>query len=303
MTVSGPGWLVSACVAAAVVTAGGQDLPLIIEGPLLGIEVEADGSTTLVVNRRRIAVPGDVPVAFPGRQFRMREVAAHAPTVCRARGETGLLDTDRCVREQRKDVRPPRVAAHLTSDATDPVVAASVTMIGTGDELSGPVTFISLPDGYLRVGGEYGADRAGTLLRLNDPTSAFSVQQGRACGSEGNCSPDVRFALNVETQSVRFENGPAACVPAAGPWGAFCRDVRSESSPDGGIVAIRAGDHLVASGMVLTLARERVFVAHAVALAARPDMTHGSSPSPGYARNLLKFTEQPWRMRKLSNRL
>jgi hypothetical protein len=299
---SAPGWLVGACVAAAVVTASGQDLPVIIEGQLLGIEVEADGSATLVVNGRRIAVAGDVPVAFPGRQFRMREVAAHAPAVCRARGETGLLVTDRCLREQRDGVRPRRVAAHLTSDDTDAAVAGSVTMIGTRDQLSGPVTFISLSDGYLRVGGEYGADKAGTLLRLNDPTGSLSVQQGRACGSEGNCSPDVRFAVDAAAPAVRFKEGPMACVPAAGPWGSFCEDMDDAAPLNGGMVPIRRGDHLVANGILQVLGRQRVFVAHRVLLAGRPERRESPVP-PAYARNRLKLTEQPWRMRKLSKRL
>jgi hypothetical protein len=235
---------------------------LTIEGRLEAVSISDRGDATLLVNRRRLGASADAPVMFPGRRVTVRALAAEAPARCRIRKETGLLPTDRCLGTGNGPHVRVSVEAARVGDA---LVATSLTIHGTGERVSGAVTFLASEDGYMRIGGEYGADRGGTLVRINDPHGAFSVQQGRACGDEGNCSPDARFAADVTEPAVRFENGPPACIPSIGMW-SFC----AGSQGDGAMRAIRKGDHLQAHGITHTMAGEPVFVAHAVVVSPRP---------------------------------
>jgi hypothetical protein len=95
-------------------------------------------------------------------------------------------------------------------------VARSVSLTRVDDSVWGAVTFVNERDGSLRIGGMFGADLGGTLVRLNDPDARQSVQSGAGCGGEGNCSPDRRFRVDTVYFTVRFTSGPPACVP--GGW-------------------------------------------------------------------------------------
>ena len=127
----------------------------------------------------------------------------------------------------------------------------------------GAVTFVNEEQGYLRIGGAFGVDQAGALLRINDPDTRQSVQSGIGCGGEGNCSPDTRFRANVAHYSVRFEVGYLACVP--GGLGDVCA---AASRPVRGIVdaalllPIRLGDHVTAEGAFEVVDGVRIFSAH-----------------------------------------
>ena len=80
------------------------------------------------------------------------------------------------------------------------VIAGTVNIAKGGDILMGQITFINNTDGYLRINGTANADLGGTMLRINDPAGAHTVQQGLGCSALGgpNCSPDTRFGANAE---------------------------------------------------------------------------------------------------------
>src|SRR2546427_9523246 len=95
------------------------------------------------------------------------------------------------------------------------VIAGTVNIAKGGDILMGQVTFINNTDGYLRINGTANADLGGTMLRINDPAGAHTVQQGLGCSALGgpNCSPDTRFGANAgEGYTVAFNTDTAACV-------------------------------------------------------------------------------------------
>jgi len=265
MTRAGVAGLVAAACAGAVLSAAGTSRS--VRGVLTGITVNADGSGTLGCCRQSFVVPAHVRVEFPGASLGMAELFALAPAECRVNGESGLLAADRC----RAAPEHRRRAVHIVADV---VIERGISTIervmaaGADDRVSGPVTFIHTIDGYLRIGGEYGVDAHGRLLRINDPHGRISVQQGAACGGEGNCSPDVRFAFDATAPSVRFGSGGFACVPSAASADGFCPP---GASHEGGAVfqAIRPGDHVVAVGRQEVLGAAEVFVAHTLIIDQR----------------------------------
>jgi hypothetical protein len=249
--------LFATAFAVSVLSAGGT--PRSVRGILTGITLNPDGSGTVACGRQSFVVPAHVRVEFPGASLSLPEVFALAPAECRVTGESGLLAGDRC-----RARRHSRRVVHVVGDVlTERGISSLERLViaGADERVSGPVTFIHTLDGYLRVGGEYGVDAHGRVLRINDPAGRISIQQGAACGAEGNCSPDVRFAFDATAPSVRFGSGGFACVPSSASADGFCPPGASHQR--GAVLqAVRLGDHVVARGGQETLGASEVFVAH-----------------------------------------
>ena len=267
-----------------------------IEGEITGLTIDDrsdHGGGTLLVGDRRIVVPPGLLIEFPGEALTLSELFARAPKRCRDAGAAGLVSTDRCLRPPRDpgarawspaDDRTPRttldpeptddppttkarvvaVMPPEDSESRDPI-ATKIVLVRDERSISGAVTFVSRAQGYLRVGGAYGMDTGGAIVRLNDPDARQSAQSGIGCGGEGNCSPDARFRIDAVRYSVRFEAGYPACVP--GGLGDACA---ASSRPVRGIadaarlVPIRAGDHVTALGAFDVIDGVRIFSAHAL---------------------------------------
>jgi hypothetical protein len=238
-----------------------------VTGPLERVTANAAGDAALVVAGRRIIVPTAVEFAFPGRRLTVREVMLQAPAACQATGESGLVRSDRCVAARVAGGPPWRVSVDLTDAPDGTWRAVLVSLIGPRHVATGAVTFVSPTDGYIRVGGQYGGDVAGTLVRINDPVGAFSVQQGRACGGEGNCSPDVRFGVDAAAPGVRFSTGAAGCIPVPRLLVGFCVDLPVGALS--GMAPIRRGDHVTVEGNEERHGTDTILMAHAL-VAGRP---------------------------------
>jgi len=241
----------------------------------------------ITVGTRRIVVPPRLLIELPGTALTLQELLARAPDRCRKDGSSGLVATDACrVRRDRPQTRPwsprddttprttldpeptaapPATLARVTATAvegSDPI-ATKIVLTRNDAPVNGAVTFVSEEQGYLRIGGAYGVDRGGALVRINDPDARQSAQSGVGCGSEGNCSPDARFRADATNYSVRFEAGHPACVPGA--LGDACA---AASRPVRGIVdaalllPIRVGDHVTAQGAFEVVDGVRIFSAH-----------------------------------------
>jgi hypothetical protein len=269
-----------------------------IEGEVQGITIDGRDDRlaggTIVVGGRRIVVPPGVLVEFPGAALTLGELFARAPKPCRDAGVAGLVSTDACRRPPRDpaahtwspaDDRTPRTTLDPEPTDTPPTTKARVVVAAAEDSgggkprgdpvatqivvfrddrsLNGAVTFVSEAGGYLRVGGAFGIDAGGAVLRINDPDARQSAQSGIGCGGEGNCSPDARFRADAVHYSVRFDAGYPACVP--GGLGDVCA---ASSRPIRGIgdaarlVPIRAGDHVTALGAFEVVDGTRIFSAH-----------------------------------------
>jgi len=286
-----------------------------IEGEIKGVTIDGRGDGpaggTLLVGDRRIVVPPGLLVEFPGAALTLSELFARAPKRCRDAGAPGLAATDPCRRPPRDpaarawsaaDDKTPRTT--LDPDPTDDPpttkarviamvppedgetgrgprdpIATKIVLVRDERSISGAVTFVNREQGYLRVGGAYGMDAGGAIVRLNDPDARQSAQSGIGCGAEGNCSPDARFRLDANHYSVRFEGGYPACIP--GGLGDACA---ASSRPVRGIVdaarliPIRAGDHVTALGAFEVIDGARIFFAHAL-------VDHASPVAPGAIKN------------------
>jgi hypothetical protein len=239
-----------------------------ISGRLLGLSPppagDANGRVWLTVGRERVVVPADAPIDLPaGRKTTFARLFADAPEPCRERRESGLAAVDTCAA-----VIGLMEGAHVTVTPSDPDLAHTPQILieRTRESVMGDVNFVSHGEGYVRLNGRHGRDE-GMLLRINDPLAAISVQQGRACGLEGNCSPDARFGINILEPSARFTVGLPACLPSIGAADALCPGARRRisSSIDGnGPMPIEAGDHLNALGSSVSISGVRVFSAHTV---------------------------------------
>ena len=287
------------CALALLLCAGAAAADeLRIDGEIKGVAIDdrsARSGGTLLVGDRRVVVPPGLLIEFPGAALTLNELFARAPGRCRDAGAAGLAVTDPCRRPPRDpaarawspaDDKTPRTT--LDPDPTDDPpatkarvvatippedseagrksrdpVATKIVLVRDERSLSGAVTFVSQTQGYLRVGGAYGIDAGGTIVRLNDPDARQSAQSGIGCGGEGNCSPDARFRLDANHYSVRFDGGYPACIP--GGLGDACS---ASSRPVRGIadaarlIPIRAGDHVTALGAFEVIDGVRIFSAH-----------------------------------------
>jgi hypothetical protein len=232
-----------------------------VAGEITAIAIAEAGGGAIVVQGRRIAVPADVPWRLPGQSLTIRDVLSQAPAGCLARRESGLLRTDACASAARPEGRGAAATVTVAQDESQTLTATEIRLPGERDLVSGGVTYVSRPDGYIRIRGVYGTDRGGTIVRLNDPTAALSIQQGAGCGAEANCSPDVRFRVGLVEPTVRFTVGPAACVPAAD--GLFCPP-GSRDPASAGPLPIKPGDHAGARGALWQFDGEPVLFAHSV---------------------------------------
>jgi hypothetical protein len=277
----------------APVPAGGAAGELRIRGELTAAAVDDHGDRwsagTITVGATRIVVPARLLIELPGVALTLQEIFARAPERCRSVGASGLLVSDACRMRpgeatatrpwSSRDDRTPRTSLDAAPTDAPPATLASVTATaGAGltaiatrialtrdGRVVGAVTFVNEAEGYVRIGGAFGADRDGALVRINDPDTRQSAQTGIGCGSEGNCSPDARFRADTVHYSVRFEAGFPACVP--GGLGDVCA---AASRPVRGIVdaalllPIRPGDHVAAQGAFEVVNGVRIFSAHSL---------------------------------------
>ena len=275
-----------------------------VRGELTGAAVDNRddrwSAGTITVGTQRIVVPPHLLIELPGVALTLQEIFALAPARCRTDGTTGLLALDACLLPSgeaqskrpwsaRDDPTPRSTLDAAPSGAPSATIAQVTAAVGAGPDaiatkitlrrddrgVVGAVTFVNEDQGYLRIGGAFGVDRDGTLVRINDPDTRQSAQSGVGCGGEGNCSPDARFRADAVHYSVRFGAGYPACVP--GGLGDVCA---AASRPVRGVVdaalllPIRLGDHVTAQGAFEVVDGVRIFSAHSL-------VDHTSPVAPG----------------------
>jgi len=280
-------------------TADAQQPAARISGTLTALHVDHPGDREspgrIVVGTQSIVVPAGVAIEFPGVTMTLQELFTYAPAACRARQESGLLPTDKCRKPSPTDSaaawtaerdetprsyldpeptdEPPPTTARVTA-ATDERgnrVAMRVTLTRNDTSVSGAVTYVSPDEGYIRINGALGLDDGGALLRINDPEARQSMQIGRGCGEEGNCSPDSRFRINGSNPSVRFADGYLACVPSR-MNGACLPESRPARTPldANAALPLLKGDHVTARGGFEVHGGARVFWAHTLMVQTSP---------------------------------
>jgi hypothetical protein len=271
-----------------------------IAGTLTALQVDNPGDREsagrIVVGSQLLVVPAATSIQFPGVTLTLQELFTYAPAPCRADHQSGLVPGDRCrkpppaaenargwtVEEDETprsyldpvptDEPPPTtVRVDASPDEHGVLVATKVTMTRSDTSVSGAVTFVSPDEGYIRINGAFGTDAGGAILRINDPEARQSVQIGRGCGEEGNCSPDSRFRINGSNASVRFADGYLACVPSQmnGACSPELRPVRTLLDANV-MLPLLKGDHVAARGGFEVHAGTRVFWAHTLVVQTSP---------------------------------
>jgi hypothetical protein len=229
---------------------------------------------TIVVAGQRVILPRNLLIDLPANRLTVQELLAQAPPACASLGETGLARSDRCLRGDAGGF--VSILANR-SDAGN-VIAGEVHVQKSNEALSGVVTFIDHAQGFLRVSGNPGDASTGTLVRINDPSSRFTLQQGLGCAGPDNCSADPRFGVDPDNYTITFSTGYPACLPstlgseartrasdAAGKGDAFCPDSNRGVSPvldSSRFAPIQLGDPVNLEGNFERVAGVRFFSAH-----------------------------------------
>lgn len=182
---------------------------------------------SLIVAGQRVILPRNLLLDLPANRLSLAQLFAEARARCVAAGESGLARGDAC-----RQGLGGGMATILANRSDDGNVIAGEVHIDKGIEaLSGVVTYINHAQGWLRISGNTGDPNTGTLLRINDPTGRFSIQDGVGCDGGPNCSPDVRFGVDADNYTVTFSTGYPVCLPSSFLGGARTR--ASDATGDG----------------------------------------------------------------------
>ncbi len=174
----------------------------------------------IVVGGQNVIVPRNLLIDLPANRLTLKQIFDQAPPACVALGESGLAQLDTCNAGAGGFTS---ISANRTS-AGD-VIAGDV-FIQKGEELvTGQVTFINYSDGFFRLNGILNDPNTGVMVRLNDPTSRHTIQQGAGCAPVNpgtgrvpdNCTPDPRFALDPDNYTNVFSTGYPLCIPSTVP--------------------------------------------------------------------------------------
>lgn len=270
---------VGVCLLVPTLAAAQEALPP-FTGEIASLTLDQGGDSppggTIVVSGVRVIIPGSLNIDLPAAPSALAWVFQGAPGRCRERGESGLAKADRCRVEtepEPADARgdlaatvrdglpagrspaprviteiPPAVATIEAARMEDGrLVAASVHITRALEQLMGGVTFINPEEGYIRINGHYRQDEGGTMIRLNDPSRLHGDQQGAACGTEANCSPDTRFRVSVAGWTARFERGNPVCI-GGNAQGCHAADRKLAEDDVSSRIPILVGDNVTVEG-------------------------------------------------------
>lgn len=166
---------------------------------------------TIVVGGQNIIIPRNLLIDLPANRLTLQQIFTQAPQECLGRAESGLAKADIC--NTSKTGGQATVHANRTSNGN--VIAGDIFFQKGIESVKGVVTYINHTDGYFRINGNMNDANTGVMVRLNDPESRHTLQQGLGCvpGSP-NCSPDPRFTLDPDNYTNVFTTGVPSCIPS-----------------------------------------------------------------------------------------
>jgi len=165
----------------------------------------------MVVGGHEVILPRNLLIDLPANRLTLQQIFAQAPAGCVANGESGLAKADRC-----NGSGTGGFATLSANNSSNGNVIAGDVLIEKGKEaVTGKVTYINHAEGYFRVNGITGDSATGVMIRLNDPTSRHTIQNGKGCAGGPNCSPDPRFTLDPDNYVIAFATGNPVCIPSS----------------------------------------------------------------------------------------
>jgi hypothetical protein len=244
---------------------------------------------TITVGGQNVIIPKNLLLDLPANRLTLRQLFDQAPAACRLVGETGLAKADTC------NTAGTRGFATISANRSDAgnIIAGDVFIEKGRETVNGQVTYIDYNDGYFVLNGLPGDPNTGVMVRLNDPDSRHTVQQGRGCiAGSPNCSPDPRFLLDPDNYTNVFISGYPLCIPstvsrpfpglpavpgvpalpagaaqsdAAGAGDVLCPDTNRSATPapdSRRFAPIMIGDSITAEGNFETVGTARFLSAH-----------------------------------------
>jgi hypothetical protein len=279
----------------------------LITGEIIQLMIDDPGDAwsggTIVVDGQNVILPRNLIILLPGRWSTLTQIFAEAPAVCVARGESGLARNDTC-----RDGESGGFATLHANRTGGGNLIVGEAFIEKGVEIAaGVVTYIDYTDGYFRIGGEPGDPDTGVMVRINDPNSRWTIQQGLGCAGGPNCSPDPRFTGDDVNYTITHSTGYPACIPstvtggnrtsgsdANGNGDAFCPSTNRTVNNGRPVVdssrfaPILLGDHVFsAEGNYETVDGVRFLSVHTILVNA------GLTTSPGQP-DYMTFDEAFW---------
>ena len=186
-----------------------------VAGEIQYITIDSPGDHwsggTIVVGGTIVILPRNLLIDLPANRLTLQQLYEQAPAECVALGETGLAKGDACNHTGMGGI--VSLSANRTNGGN--VIAGDVFIEKAQESVTGKVSYISYTDGYFRVNGNVGDATTGVMVRLNDPTSRHTVQQGLGCAAGSpNCSPDPRFTLDPDNYTNVYTTGYPFCIPS-----------------------------------------------------------------------------------------
>ncbi len=150
---------------------------------------------------------------LPANRQTLQEFMATAPGLCPALGQSGLAraDSPSC----NTTGQPGYALIHANRTSNGNVIAGDVFIQKGIEAVQGTVTYIDYVNGYFMMNGNLNDPLTGVMVRINDPDSRHTVQQGPGCiPGSSNCSPDPRFTLDGDNYTNVFVTGFPLCLPS-----------------------------------------------------------------------------------------
>jgi len=271
-------------------------------------------SGKMVVAGQVVILPRNLIIQLPANWLTVQQIFDQAPPAAQNLGASGLALLD-----------GPGfggfATVHGNRTAHGNVIAGDVFIEKGADAINGTVTYVNTTDGYLRVDGIVGDDETGVMIRINDPGSRYTIQQGKGCNGGPNCSADERFGVDPDNYTITFSTGYPAGIPSTIPvglrTGARAGDDPNAASDANGVgdpfcpstnrgilpvpdstrfAPIQVGDSITAEGNFEIVGEVRFFSAHTLTVAEA--LTTLDSPTqPDY----MIFDEAEWDVPSFDN--
>jgi hypothetical protein len=168
----------------------------------------------LVVGGQNVIIPRNLLLDLPANRLTLQQLFTQAPPACQTTHETGLAKGDTCNTSGTGAI----VSISANRVASGDIIAGDVLLEKGVEAVTGNVSLINYTDGYFRINGRLNDDTTGVMVRINDPGSRHTVQQGLGCAAGSpNCSPDPRFTLDADNYTNAFTSGYPLCIPSTVP--------------------------------------------------------------------------------------
>lgn len=165
------------------------------------------------VNGQKVIIPKNLLMDLPANRLTLQEFMSQAPGLCPALGQSGIAraDSPSC----NTSGQPGYALIHANRTSNGNVIAGDVFIQKGVEAVQGTVTYIDYVNGYFRLNGNLNDPLTGVMVRINDPSSRHTVQQGPGCiPGSSNCSADPRFLLDADNYTNVFVTGFPLCIPS-----------------------------------------------------------------------------------------